>query len=41
LKRTLSWACRRRCISAMYSLALADWRPNPMTVRSAVAISAP
>src|SRR3954454_19914523 len=37
LKRTLSWAIRRRCISAMYSLALADWRPRPITVRSAVA----
>jgi hypothetical protein len=38
LKRTLSCACKRRCISAMYSLALADCRPNPITVRSAVAI---
>src|SRR3954469_25455612 len=39
LKRTLSCACRRRCISAMYSLALADCRPNAITVRSAVAMT--
>src|SRR3954447_5788712 len=39
LKRTLSCACRRRCISAMYSLALAEGRPRPITVRSAVAMS--